>query len=178
MATLRRKLAAITERAPLDEHPSRIAALRAKFRHSIAVIDSDQAIESYTCGVHAFHLLGDPTYFEIANVGLGRTFAGARFITFLLENRLLTPRQSSILPGDLILYFEDGVFRHVGRMTTATRVLSKWGTGWLYEHGVWEVPQTYGEDSQYFAGPDADVSFDLFIRYAESEGFQFGESAG
>lgn len=175
VTTLRRKLLEITEAAPLHEHPARIEALLSEHNHSIAVIESEHPIERYTCGVHAFHLVEDPTYIEVADFGLGRTFAGPEFINFLLQRQLLLQRLSSVLPGDLILYFDNGVFRHVGRMKTETRILSKWGTGWLCEHGVWEVPLNYGEEIQYFVGPDEDASFNLFIQYAESKGFQFGE---
>jgi hypothetical protein len=134
----------MTEKVPVEDHPAHIEALRAEHDHSIAVIESKHSIDRYTCGVHAFHLVEDPTYVEVAGFGLGLTFAGPEFITFLLSKQLLTPRQSSALTGDLILYFDTGAFRHVGRMKSETRVLSKWGTGWLYEHGVQEVPQNYG----------------------------------
>lgn len=175
MNTIRRKLSEITETALVQEHPNRIAALRPAIDHSITVVDSEHPIERHTCGVHAFYLVEDPTYLEIAGFGLGRTFAGPEFINFLLQNQLLAPRQSPVAPGDLIVYFDNGIFRHTGRMKTETRVLSKWGTGWLYEHGVWEVPSSYGEFVQYFIGPGEDASLELFIQYAESKGFQFGK---
>jgi hypothetical protein len=175
VTALRHKLAEITGTALVQEHPDRIEALRAEFDHSIVVIGSEQPIDQYTCGVHAFHLIGDRTYIEIADYGLGSTFAGADFMAFLFQNRLLTPRVADALPGDLIIYFENGAFRHVGRMKTESRVTSKWGIGWLYEHAVWEVPMNYGLDIQYFAGPDEDAAFKLFVRYAESRGFRFNQ---
>lgn len=175
VTALRHKLSEITETAPVEEHPALIKALLPEHGHTITVVDSEYPIERYTCGVHAFYLIEDPAYVEIASFGLGRTFAGPEFIKFLIQNKLLLPRQPSIVPGDLIVYFDAGTFRHVGRMKTETRVRSKWGTGWLYEHGVLEVPSNYGEEIQYFVGPDEDASYELFIQYAESKGFQFGE---
>jgi hypothetical protein len=172
---LRSSIAEITEGAPVREHPTRIEALRVGYDHTIVVIESEHPIDQYTCGVHAFHLVGDPTYLEVAGYGLGRTFAGAEFMTFALQNRLLTPRQSRALPGDLIFYFQNGVFRHVGRMNTEARVISKWGTGWLYEHGVQEVPLNYGSDIRYFVGLDEEAALNLFIRYAESQGLSFDQ---
>ncbi len=169
MTTLRHKLQEITECALLQEHPAHIEALRSEHDHSIVVVESKSPIERYTCGVHAFNLVEDPTYVEVASSRLGRIFAGPEFVNFLLQNQLLSPRnQSTVISGDLILYFDNGNFRHVGRMKTDTRVLSKWGTGWLYEHGVWEVPLNYGKEIQYFIGPDEKASFDLFIQYAKS----------
>lgn len=173
MTILRRKLWEMTETMPPEEHPARIEALRAEHDHSIIIIKREYPIDGYTCGVHAFHLVEDPTYIEVAKCRLGHTFAGAEFITFLLRNNLLTPRKIPPAPGDLILYFDEGTFRHVGRMRTETRVLSEWGMGYLYEHDVWDVPLQYGQDVQYFVGADDDASFGLFIRYAESKGFRF-----
>ena len=176
VTALRHQLTEMTETAPVHEHPARIEALRPEHGHTIVVVESDFPIERYTCGVHAFYLIEDPTYVKIADCGLGRTFAGREFISFLLQNKLLSPRQSPTIVGDLIVYFDGGTFQHVGRMKTDTRVVSKWGKGWLYEHGVWEVPSHYGQEIQYFVGPNEDASYELFIRYAESKGFQFEKS--
>ena len=176
LIALRRELSEMTESVALHEHPARIESLRSKFSHSIIVVESGHPIERYTCGVHAFHLIENPTYLAVAAFGLGKTFAGAEFIEFLLRRGLLSARGNSpALPGDLILYFNNNVFRHVGRLLTDSRVLSKWGTGYFYEHGVWEAPLNYGENVQYFVGPSEDASFDMFIQYAKSKGFNFME---
>lgn len=173
MTNLRRELQQITESTPVDEHPAHIKVLQRAHRHTIKVIKNEYSIQLYTCGVHAFYLVDDPTYVEIAGYGLGSTFAGPGFINFLFQSQLLSPCRPPIFLGDLIIYFHDGKFRHVGRMKSETRVLSKWGTGWLYEHGIWEVPSSYGDDIQYFVGPNRKASLKLFIQYAESRGFKF-----
>ena len=171
------RLFEITQNFQLQEHPVQMEALRREVEHSVVVMESEYRIERYTCGVHAFHLVEHPTYMEIASFGLGRTFAGSEFINYLIGNRLLIPRdQLSVVQSDLIFYFDNGVFRPVGRIKTPDRVVSKWGTGYLYEHGVWEIPSNYGDEVRCFVGPDEDLSFDLFIKYAESEGFTFQES--
>ncbi len=170
LTTLREKLFEMTENVPLQEHPAHIESLRSETNHSIVVVKSEHPIERYTCGVHAFYLVEDPTYRKIATFGLGRTFAGPDFVMFLLEHQLLAQRHhASVLPNDLILYFDNGVFRHVGRMKTSCRILSKWGIGHLYEHTVWEVPSRYGNEVRYFAGPDKKASMILFIKYAKAK---------
>ena len=174
MSDLRHKLMKITEDVPLQEHPALIVSLQEETNHSIVVVESEHPIERYTCAVHAFHLIDNAIYEEVASFGLGLTFAGYEFINFLLERGLLTPRDGySVLPDDLVLYFDNGVFRHVGRMKTHHRVLSKWGIGYLYEHLVCEVPLSYGEEIRYFVGPNEELSVNLFIQYAESKGFSF-----
>lgn len=177
LTALRHKLSDVTQNVAVPEHLAHVEALRTETNHSIVVVESQHPIDRYTCGVHAFHLIEDPTYLSVACSGLRRTFAGTEFIDFLLERQLLTPREgSSAIPDDLILYFDNEVFRHVGRVRPHHRVLSKWGAGHLYEHQVWEVPFSYGNQVRYFVGPDKDSSCDLFIQYAESKGFSFGES--
>lgn len=174
MGSLRHALSEMTERKRLPEHPDCIETLRGEYGHTIEILDSPCPIEGYTCAVHAFQLTDDPTYIQVASFGSGQTFAGAEFVTFLMKTGLLASRRSLVLPGDLIVYLDCGKFRHVGRMKTETRVVSKWGTGCLYEHQIWEVPATYGDEIQHFVGIDADASLDLFIQYAESKGFRFG----
>jgi hypothetical protein len=172
---LRQSLSEITLDLEVGTHAARIDALREIFDHSILVVESEHPVERYTCGVHAFCLVEEPTYVEIAGVGFGRTFAGADFINFVLQRNLLIPRDvDEVIDNDLIIYFENGVFRHVGRTTGGRRVLSKWGIGLLYEHEVFEVPATYGDEVRYFCGPDPDACFNFFIQYAENEGFVFG----
>ena len=172
---LRARLHHITEAEAPERHAALIEELRRTTDHSITVRRSEPPLARYTCAVHAFHLVEDRVYLRVATFGSGRTFAGSEFITFLLAHKLLTPREEdAVVPGDLILYFADGVFRHVGRMLTESRVLSKWGTGGLYEHEVWEVPCNYGDQTNYFTGPNADASLALFVKYAENQGFQHG----
>jgi len=158
------------------DHPAILKNLRAEFEHSIEIVASEHPIELYTCGVHAFFLVDDPTYVEVATFGLGRTFAGPDFIRFVLERGFLEPLDSTHdVHGDLIMYFQEGEFRHVGRLMTPDCVLSKWGTGHLYKHGIWEVPSMYGEEVCLFKGPNKEQSLELFITYAGAEGFTFGE---
>ena len=87
----------------------------------------------------------------------------------------MEPRKGEQQADNLLIYFEGAVFRHVGRILEGGRVLSKWGTGCLWEHQVWEVPRSYGDEVRYFVGPDEQQSYDLFVKYAESKGFEFGQ---
>jgi hypothetical protein len=173
---LRQRLLEIVNTLPLLEHAAQIENLRCATRHNIVVKDSPHPIERYTCAVHAFSLVENPTYVEIASFGLGSTYAGPEFIAYLLEQELLSHRaEGEVTEHDLIFYFERGVFRHVGRLVAPTRVLSKWGKGLLYEHDTWEVPENYGNEVRYFVGPDGSEAFALFKQYAEHKGFAFTE---
>ena len=173
-ANLRKRLMDITETADLTDHPALIEEMRTQFCHTIARRQGPAAVDRYTCAVYAFDLVEDPTYVSIATFGLGRTYAGAEFVEFLLENGLLTERPlEGGVEGDLVMYLDDGRFRHVGKLHTPNRVVSKWGTGHLWEHELWEVPLNYGNELRFFEGPVDDAGLDLFIKFAESKGFLF-----
>lgn len=173
--SLRNKLSEITVAVHIADHPASIESLRSDYIHSIEVVESEHPIDRYTCCVYAFHLVEDPTYLGVASYGFGRTFAGAEFINFLLQNQLLSPRQSAPVIGDLVLYFEGDEFRHVGIVAADNLIISKWGSGWLYKHRPWEVPSQYGERVKYFIGLDQDSSFNLFMQFAKTKGFIFGD---
>ena len=171
---LREKLQHITDEFPVEQHPLKIQELSPSYGHSIKLVDSQCPIAEYTCVVYSFGLTEDPTYLSVASFGFGRTFAGAEFIHFLLDRRLLTERQTGqIFTGDLVVYFDGALFKHVGKVLASSQVLSKWGTGHLFMHSTWEVPTNYGERVKYFKQLAPEEGLDLFIKYAEFHGFTF-----
>jgi hypothetical protein len=174
---LRERLHGITLNLNVELHAARIEALRAEIPHTVFVRESCAPTDRYTCGVYVFDLIEDPTYIDIASFGMGTTYAGKEFIDYLLRTGLLAEKAGALITaGDLIMYFQDRQFKHVGRMQSASRVISKWGTGLLYEHDTWEVPADYGETIRYYQGPDKDESLELFLSYAKSRGFRFEET--
>ena len=122
-ATFRKRLLQITLNKTVDEHPAMIEALRAEVPHTVAVMQSEYPLDRYTCGMHAFHLVEDPTYLSVADTWPRLVYAGLNFIHFLRENGLLRPRPcAEVLSNDLVIYLEKGQFRHVGR--TARRAIA------------------------------------------------------
>lgn len=171
---LRLRLQKMTEELPVEQHPGRLEALRTEFGHTIKIVDSEIPIGGYTCGVHSFSLVNDPTYLEVASFGFGKTFAGADFINFLLYHGLIEEKLSEAATvDDLVLYFDGVAFKHVGKVSEGGRTLSKWGQGYLFDHPVWEVPSDYGKKVRYFMGLNPEQGLNLFITYAKSKGFNF-----
>ena len=66
----------------------------------------------------------------------------------LIEREIL--RRDDV--GSVIVYFSDGRPVHAGRYQN-DRVTSRWGIGYLWEHGIWEVPSSYGDQYQLFGLP-------------------------
>lgn len=169
---LRLQLQQMTDDMPVSQHSHQIEVMRAQFRHTIRVVDGGFPVDIYTCVMHSFGLIYDPTYVGIASYGLGNAFAGTDFIHFLLGQNLIREKSfDSVFANDFIFYFNNDRFRHVGKILDGGRILSKWGSGLLYDHSTWETPSNYGEVVRYFEGVDSDQGLDLFIAYAESRGF-------
>jgi hypothetical protein len=116
----------------VSEHERLLEQLRDQHQHTIQIGQSTHPLNSYTCGVHAFQLIGNNDYLDVAGFGLGRTFAGPEFVGFLVQNRMLQEVTSAqAARDDLAIYYFDGRFAHVDRLVSPGRLLSKWGTGHL-----------------------------------------------
>jgi hypothetical protein len=101
--------------------------------------------------MYVFDYSEDPDYLEIAGFGLPHVYAGPTFFEWLLTGQLLEEiDEQSAHDEDLIVYFENGKWKHVGFWRLNDRVESKWSLGLLYNHGRWEVPSYYGDQVRFF----------------------------
>jgi len=113
-----------------------------------------------------------PQYIAIAARGLRRVYAGPGFAHWLLDQGLVDEvSPSAARQGDLLFYFDDeGRFTHAGLWVGNQRVVSKWGIGHLYEHGLFELPESYGTNVRFFKRLPYDKAYDLFKRFAQENG--------
>jgi hypothetical protein len=72
--------------------------------------------------------------------------------------------------GCLALYFDKGVWQHVGLVSDPGRVISQWGMFPVYDHDVCELPARYGNEVRYFSMPDAGEALRLFVEYTKTQG--------
>jgi len=177
---LREKLSEITggdgqTGSPISEHIKLIEALKTEDNHKITKVDNpwNRPLKNYTCAMDAFYLVDDSLYESIATYPkFSSTFAGSEFVHFLLDKKKLQEvHLADIQEGDFIIYFHNDKFTHIGRVISNNRLQSKWGTGEIYQHDVWEVPISYGDKVRYFRGLDETSSRELFYDYARNEGF-------
>jgi len=59
---------------------------------------------------------------------------------------------------------------HAGLAQTNLRVISKWGIGHLYEHELWDVPESYGTSIRFFKQLPCEEALDLFVQFAREKG--------
>ncbi len=94
--------------------------------------------------------------------------ANSVFMRHLLGQGIL--RENSVpLEDALALYFDTDKPKHAGLMKSDSRVSSKWGLGHLWEHGLREVPSSYGDDVRFFERPDANTVFAAFKSWMHTQ---------
>ncbi len=135
----------------IREHPDAVRQLRADFDHSIDCLEIEFA--PYNCFAYALDVVDSETILEILRADLQAACPvdvkfGTEFMEHLIEREIL--RRDDV--GSVIVYFSDGRPVHAGRYQN-DRVTSKWGIGCLWEHGIWEVPSSHGDQYQLFGLP-------------------------
>lgn len=152
----------------LDEQVRAVEELRRSFGHSITLVERANADCRYTCFQHAFELQVIPSpIIDICEI-YGRVYPSSHFVEFLLESRLQQVASADARDRDVVIWSDNDVVRHAGRFVEG-RIVSKWGTGHLWRHDLFEVPSAYG-DTVIFCRPltSAD-SLDAFVAFARRE---------
>lgn len=98
--------------------------------------------------------------------GLG-VKAGAAFVEWLLDEEHLV--EIEMRNNALVLYFDQGSWKHVGIMKDGDRVTSKWGTYGVFAHRLSKVPSDYGNQVRFFELPSTVEPACLLFRFACSE---------
>lgn len=174
----RQKLQEMTQELDVSKHPALLIGLSKTYPNSILILPSAHPIDRYTCLVHAFDFTEKKEYLEIATCGSGRIFASPAFALWLLQHNFLDElTQNEDSKGAIILYMDGKNIRHAGLVTRVDRVISKWGIGHLYEHEVFEVPESYGTEVRFFKKPPYNLMYNYLVAYAKENGLQYwGES--
>lgn len=169
---LRKRLQEMTQVDDVSQHPALLHALARECPNTITLLDSVHPIRRYTCLMHVFDFTEKAEYAAIATHRLGRIYAAGAFAHWLLDRGLLVEVTSSdVRNGDLVFYFgDDGRFKHAGLSLANGRVVSKWGIGYLYQHGLFEVPDSYGDKVRFFRKLAYDEAFGYFLHFGEYSG--------
>lgn len=172
---LRKRLEEMTRVDDVLRHPALLAALTRECPNTIALLHSPHPIRRYTCLMYVFGFPEKKDYVAIATYGEGKIFAASAFAHWLLDKGVLIEvSQGDTREGDIAFYFNDeGRFKHTGLIASNGRVVSKWGTGHLYEHGLFEVPESYGSIVRFFREVSYEEAFDAFLQFAEESGMRF-----
>ncbi len=146
----------IAQNLEFESHAAKLEELRELFSHSIAMLQFQEPLQDCNCVMYAL----DFRIEEPSSI-LGRFYASTSYLRNLIDQGHLNKIEDKQEKGSLAVYFNNNKVEHVGVVRTAGRVVSKWGIGYLYEHGPWEVPSSYGNSLSYFAPIDPDHAYDL-----------------
>ena len=167
MESLRTYLFDITENGDPLSHPCLIADLRSQVHHTIEVLPSATAIDQYTCGMHAFHLVDDEEYRELARLH-PEGYASTDFVRYLICHGVLVQLDTA-RPDCLVVYFNQGDIKHIGRTVSREVIVSKWVTGHLYRHALFELPSSYGTEVKFYADIDRGTAIDWLKKFIQSK---------
>jgi hypothetical protein len=118
--------------------------------------------------MYALSLTDDPTYRAVA--GFYDVYAGKDFMTWVIEGGFIQEMDTD-QAGNLVCYFSGREWRHIGVLVNSERVLSKWGTYPLYEHGLAEVSEDYGDRVRFYRRPSSSQALARFIDFVHYRGF-------
>lgn len=163
--SLRTALVAVTLDPDVAKHPREIEKLRCVHRHSIRVVDAgERDLASFNCFVFALEL---PTLSSIGGDWL--SVVNTHYIERLISTGNLQPDPD----GEIAVYFTPRP-SHAGRRV-GDRIVSKWGTGHVYDHPPLEVPLSYGSDFRYFRrAPLDDLLAEFRLHYAGPKRYFWG----
>lgn len=98
-------------------------------------------------------------------INIANTFQSITGEFALVLPRLLEQSaDTDVSGGRVILYFKGGNTTHVGRMV-GSRVISKWGKNPIYEHEIFEVPASYGDEYELFRQPSVGYITKGFVEF-------------
>lgn len=168
-SSLRESLQSVTEKFKVVDHAAQIELIRQNYHHTIQPISKVADGLKYNCVMSALGIQDDSRYVSMAMRCPHDVHANSNFVHFLVERGLLV-EQAVPKAGLIVAYLDEGRFRHVGKLVSHHRAQSKWGIGLLYEHGLLEVPISYGDSLKYFLPMGRDQVIDAFCTFAIHKG--------
>ena len=145
----------------LHLHRQRVENLRVENAHTIKYVDEGGGARS-DCVEYALEIPG-------ALINIAATFnAILDDFWMALPEILRKMPQSELSGGHVVLYFDDGKMKHVGRVVQGTRIVSKWGKNPVYDHDLCQVPASYGDEYEFFKQPSVrhiTTEFIEFVRH-------------
>lgn len=166
---LRKQLGDIPKEEEYAKQQIALSDLKNLHMHSVNAVDSRCLFHewgTYNCFEYALRLTDSSDYVKIKKQNV---FANSEFVQSLIINNLIFKTQEN----GIIIYFNDEqIPTHAGIMQNH-RVLSKWGTGLVFDHEIFEAPFSYGFQYRIYKAVESVTMIDYFFDYAESKGIKF-----
>ena len=147
---------------PVETHPAKLEALALVVPHSIRVLPTpyDEPLGDFNCVMHALDLTAR---LETPNRLSGYFYADTVFLGSLIQRAILRPCAEA--EGAIVVWSAAGTIKHVGLVVAHGRASSKWGIGYVYEHGLLDVPKSYGEKFAFYGPLESQVALNHLEQY-------------
>jgi hypothetical protein len=154
---LREELERATNLQPdVAGHLTAVQALQSKYPHRVVFVQQGNPLVNcfmYALGIAPYSIPPMKTASD-NRLGLGNNCL-AEALTFLACHGVIKRREAEDVEL-LVLYSHDGRLLHAGRPLGAGRYCSKWGKGAVWEHGLLELPDSYGDRFGYWTAACGD----------------------
>ena len=141
-----------------------IEALREQRSHGIKLIQEavigEPRTYDFNCHAFSFQLHELEVFWEIRQ-STPELLPTGQFVLDSLVPTMESVDSRDARRGDVVLYFGNGRVTHSG-IVRGSDIESKWGTAHRWQHGLFEVPSSYGSKVRYFRRP---VTKDALIAY-------------
>lgn len=87
------------------------------------------------------------------------------FVTGHLLPRMSVATAEDAVDSPVVLYYQESQLKHSG-LRRGDLVHSKWGDCHTWEHGVMEVPISYGARVVYYREPPVEVVVEAYVQFA------------
>ena len=168
-SALRNRLQELTETRNVSRHPILLNEISRTLPNSIACLSASSGSLRYNCVMYALDIYDSAEYVSMAMQCPNEVHASTSFLKFLIDQQA-TVLASAPSTGYMGVYLEGDSIKHVGLLTAADRMHSKWGIGHLYDHLIDEAPASYGCSLRIYRPIDSVEALRQFARYALSEG--------
>lgn len=163
---LRKALQRVAEECVLSKHALEIAALASRHPHSIKLVEESHSDPNgFNCFMHALGISELPSAF-VQVAMYHNLFPDSGFVAHLIATQLVENDAPMPSNGDIVVYFEPPSPKHAGLFCNGL-IESKWGIGHLWQHGVLEIPWSYGQAFRFFRPIGRQAVLDDFAKYAE-----------
>jgi len=165
-------------RAKLDEatngfprkHIDRIAGLKKLYPHKISLHGNPNFFERDDCFLYAFrNLLPDDLLAAFINLVSDKPELFESICNDLILKEFVSLHAKQIDSDRIVVYFLGNTPKHYGRIEGDT-VLSKWGNGYIWKHGLFEIPLSYGETIRFSGGVIDRSVFNTVIKTHKEQG--------
>ena len=141
----------------VETHPIQLEEIRREIAHTIQILPTPlgEELGNFNCVMLALDLvgcLGEPCS------PLGRFYADTAFLQSLIRES--NTKECEAKAGALVVWRVGDTIKHVGTAVAPGRAASKWGIGHVYEHGLLDVPTSYGETINFYDPIESEHAFD------------------